>query len=165
MISKLLRTQIMETSNWRWKHFSPKEIACKHCGELPTNLDYDLLDRLELFRSLIGNKALKISSGYRCRIHNLLVGGAVYSQHKNLAIDLLLGEHDLKVLYTSALQAGFLGLGLGLTFIHLDMRRPVDGHIVPHKLTHWFYGKESKEKWLSILSGQSSDLSSVQSEA
>lgn len=141
------------TDNWRWTHFKPSEIACRHCQQLPEPLDVDILDRLELLRSTV-DKPLHVNSGYRCRAHNLIVGGAAYSQHKSLAFDLALGDHQLDHLYTSALDVGFLGIGLGSTFIHLDMRRPVDGRVIPHRFTLWHYGTESKNKWRSILSEQ-----------
>jgi len=136
--------------SWSWPHFKPHEIACHHCGMLPDELDIDLLDRLELLRKLV-QSPLHVNSGHRCREHNLAVGGAPYSQHKNLAVDLSLKGHDPLTLYNASVQLGFLGIGLGDTFIHLDMRNRVDGYQPPKKLTVWYYSKKGKEKWQSIL--------------
>ena len=147
----------LESNNWRWPHFSPQELACKHCGELPHNLDHLLLDKLELLRQSVG-RALRVNSGYRCRIHNTIVGGSAYSQHKNLAVDLSIHGQDPRKLYDEAVALGFLGIGLGDSFIHLDMRNKIDGYQPPKKLTVWYYSKEGKKKWTSILSQQSSDL-------
>ena len=138
-------------SEWRWPHFKPSELACKCCGQLPSELDQDLLDRLELLRKL-RNGPLKVNSGYRCRKHNLIVGGAPYSQHKGLAVDISLHNHNPLELYTLARSVGFLGIGLGSTFIHLDMRNKIDGYQPPKRLTIWFYNKEGKKKWESLIS-------------
>lgn len=138
-------------SEWRWPHFKPSELACKCCGELPDTIDASLLDRLELLRVVL-KKPLRITSGHRCRIHNLDEGGAVYSQHKNLAVDISLRGHDLRLLYQTALSLGILGIGLAQTFIHLDMRNNIDGKKIPKRLTVWYYSEKGKEKWQSILS-------------
>lgn len=136
--------------NARWPHFKPSELACKHCGDLPDELDTDLLDNLERLRVLVG-KPLRINSGHRCRIHNLAVGGAAYSQHKSLAVDVSLTGHDPLTLFDMAKSLGFLGIGLGDSFIHLDMRRKIDGHQPRRKLTVWFYSKLGKKKWQDLL--------------
>lgn len=142
--------------NYRWPHFKPSEFACKHCGELPELQDHvDLLDKLEDLRQLIG-KPLRINSGHRCRTHNLIVGGAPYSQHKALAVDLSLTGHDPLKLYTSAKAVGFLGIGLGDTFIHLDMRNKIDGYQPPKKLTIWYYSSKGRQKWENIIKSANS---------
>lgn len=47
-----------------------------------------LITQLELVRTLLGNSPMNISSGYRCKALNTLVGGAYTSAHtKGLAID------------------------------------------------------------------------------
>ena len=132
----------------RWPHFKPEELACKHCGALPDELDTQLLDNLELLRAALG-KSLKVNSAHRCRQHNLLVGGAAYSQHKSLAVDLSLTGHEPLEVYRQALRIGFLGIGLGTSFIHLDMRRKIDGHQPVRRLTVWYYN--NKAKWDRIL--------------
>lgn len=134
----------------RWPHFSPQELACSHCGELPEDLDVEFLDKLENLRVQVG-KPLKVNSGHRCRVHNLSVGGAAYSQHKALAVDLALAGHDPLQLYKTSLALGFLGVGLGDSFIHLDMRRKVDGVQPKRVLTIWYYSKKGKEKWQALL--------------
>lgn len=139
----------------RWPHFKPSELACRHCGMLPETLDEELLDKLELLRALIG-KPLKVNSGHRCRAHNLAVGGAAYSQHKNLAVDLSLVGHDPRALYNASIALGFLGIGLGDSFIHLDMRRKIDGHQPSRKLTIWYYSVGGKRKWQELLRNQES---------
>ena len=131
----------------RWPHFRPEEIACRHCGELPQTIDLEVLDKLELLRARLG-RPLKINSGYRCGIHNALIGGATFSQHKSLAVDISLSGHDQETLYRTALQIGFLGIGIAETFIHLDMRREIDGYQPPRRLTIWKY-QAKWPKWFS----------------
>lgn len=143
----------------RWPNFKPQEFACHHCGELPPILDVELLDRLQLLRTAIG-KPLRVNSGYRCRLHNAEVKGSAYSQHKSLAVDLSLAGLDAKRLYALSLELGFLGVGLGETFIHLDMRRKIDGYQPPRVLTIWHYSEEGKKKWQEYLKS-SSDQSLV----
>lgn len=133
----------------RWPHFRPEEFACRHCGELPQELDTELLDRLEALRKKIGTP-LRVNSGYRCAAHNAIVGGAVYSQHKKLAVDLSLSGHAAPSLYRAALESGFLGIGIAETFIHLDMRREIDGYQPPRRLTIWKYQKKWP-KWFQDI--------------
>ena len=64
---------------WRWPNFTPKEIACRHCGELSINEDF--LDKLQRQRSGVG-RPIVVSSVYRCPIWNAFVGGAPLSTHK-----------------------------------------------------------------------------------
>lgn len=134
----------------RWPHFSPTEISCRHCNEIPQELDLEFLDALETLRVRLA-KPLHVNSGHRCRIHNQLVGGAPYSQHKAFAVDLSLTGHNPLDMYTAALSVGFLGVGLGESFLHLDMRREIDGYQPARKLTVWYYSKAGERKWKTIL--------------
>jgi hypothetical protein len=124
----------------RWPHFSPREIACRCCGEvfiLPA-----ALDALTALRAAIV-APLHITSGHRCALHNARVGGAPLSQHKRLAFDIALAGHDRSALFAAARASGFTGFGFGQTFLHLDRRaRPAQ----------WFYGQRSKDQWTSVLS-------------
>lgn len=123
----------------RWPDFGPRELACKHCGEM--FVWPDALDAIERLRVAMG-APLVINSAHRCAIWNALVGGAPLSMHKKLAFDVALAGHDPMRLETLAREAGFTGFGCGLTFLHLDTRaaRPA----------HWFYGKRSIDKWTSL---------------
>jgi hypothetical protein len=58
-------------------HFSDNEFRCHHCGKLPKGgIDPSLIILLERIRSEIGDNPITISSGYRCLLHNIAVGGA-----------------------------------------------------------------------------------------
>ena len=122
----------------RWPQFTPREIACRCCGELC--IWPEALDALTRLRTSIA-APLRIDSGHRCALHNARVGGAPLSLHKRLAFDLALGAHDPVRLAAAARASGFTGFGFGQTFLHLDTRA--------HP-AHWFYGQRSKAKWTSL---------------
>jgi zinc D-Ala-D-Ala carboxypeptidase len=107
---------------WRWPHFSARELACKcnrHCdGEYFH--DPAFLDALEAMRAIVG--PLKINSGHRCAGHNRAVGGARSSMHmRAIAADISLAGHSRKDMALAALKAGFRGIGYARTFLHVDL--------------------------------------------
>jgi uncharacterized protein YcbK (DUF882 family) len=109
------------------RHFLEHEFACPHCG---VALVRDrLTDCLERARTLIGDRPIRIVSGYRCPVHNSRVGGARNSQHMyGSAADIPAGLLSV----SEAWRAGFTGVGVkGTSAIHVDVR---DG---PH--IHWTY--------------------------
>ncbi|MEM9669471.1 MAG: D-Ala-D-Ala carboxypeptidase family metallohydrolase [Pseudomonadota bacterium] len=125
------------TSVWRWPHFTIQELACQCSGRFCRGEywhDGTFLDALEKMRSLAG-RALIVTSGHRCPQWNAAVGGAPRSQHKTIAADILLADHNRHRLKEAAMQAGFSGLGLARSFLHIDRRA------VPAR---WYYnGSES----------------------
>ncbi len=105
------------------EHFSKKEFACTCCGKFVSCPE--LVERLEKFRELCGNKPIRISSGTRCEKHNKAVGGASRSQHlygtaadvqkiSGLTVDLMAKLAD---------QAGFNGIGKYNWGVHVDVRK------------------------------------------
>lgn len=50
----------------RWPHFTPRELACPHCGAL--RVEPAALDRMEAVRQRYG-AALPLASAYRCPAH------------------------------------------------------------------------------------------------
>lgn len=116
----------------RWPHFSVRELACR-CGGRFCGGEYwhapVFLDGLEAMRAEIG-APLIINSGHRCAGWNAAVGGAPLSMHKQIAADIRLAGHDRFRVRDAALAAGFTGLGLARSFLHVDRRaRPA----------RWFY--------------------------
>ena len=119
-------------SDWRWPNFSVTELACRCGGRFCNNAywhDPDFLDHLQKLRDQIG-KPLVLNSAHRCPQWNALVGGAPFSQHKQIAVDIALAGHDRGELLHRSRVLGFSGLGLAQTFLHLDRR--------PQPAT-WFY--------------------------
>ena len=106
---------------WRWKNFSPAEIACRGTGQL--KLVPEAMDKLQALRDRLG-KPLIIRSAYRSPEHNRAVGGAKASKHMDgTAFDIAMSNHDPVAFETAAREAGFLGFGYypRSAFMHIDL--------------------------------------------
>ena len=78
------------------KHFTEKELRCKHCGQLPPSVRENIVSLvdnvLDPLREAYG-KPIYVTSGYRCPAHNAAVGGVPNSQHmKGEACDIHAGS-------------------------------------------------------------------------
>ena len=69
-------------------HFALEELACTQHREFDNTPPPDVVETLrataasmEGIRSLLGNRVISVSSGYRCRALNRAVGGARTSAH------------------------------------------------------------------------------------
>ena len=104
------------------KNFKQNEFECK-CGCGQCDMDADFMDMLQQLRDAMGT-ALYITSGYRCRAHNLNVGGSMRSFHLlGQAADISVDQSGDRVnLVGHALRLGFNGIGIGKKFIHVDNR-------------------------------------------
>lgn len=106
---------------WRWKNFSPAEIACRGTGQI--KLHPEALDRLQALRDQLG-KPLIVRSAYRSPEHNRNVGGAPRSKHMDgTAFDIAMGNHDPVAFAEAARAVGFLGFGTypRSGFMHIDL--------------------------------------------
>jgi hypothetical protein len=106
---------------WRWKNFSPAEIACRGTGEL--KLHPEAMDKLQALRDRLG-KPLIIRSAYRSPAHNRAVGGAKASKHMDgTAFDIAMTNHDPVAFEAAARAVGFLGFGYypRSGFMHVDL--------------------------------------------
>ena len=106
---------------WRWKNFSPAEIACRGTGQL--KLHPEALDQLQALRDRLG-KPLIICSAYRSPEHNRAVGGATRSKHmEGTAFDIAMANHDPAAFEVAARDVGFLGFGFypRSGFMHIDL--------------------------------------------
>ena len=124
---------------WRWPHFSVAELACRCAGRFCDG-DYwhdpTFLDGLESLRAAVGGPLI-INSGHRCAQWNARVGGAPASMHLTIAADIRLAGHDRHLLRREAERAGFTGLGLAHSFIHLDRRAQPAVWYYPGSKTRW----------------------------
>lgn len=108
------------SKEWRWKNFTPAEIACKGTQSLVIN--ERALDRLQRVRASYG-LPMAINSAYRSIEHNNNVGGSKNSRHLNgSAFDISAVGHDYEDLLEALMAGGFTGIGLYDTFIHVDDR-------------------------------------------
>lgn len=129
--SKVLKkTQPPEVTN-NMTYFSPQETSCK-CG-CSFDITPAFLAKLNTLRAII-NKPMSITSGARCAAHNAKVGGASKSQHVNgIAVDIKADPYFAFVLVKEAIGLGFTGIGIAVSFVHLDTRAGVP--------VIWQYGK------------------------
>lgn len=106
---------------WRWKNFSPAEIACRGTGAL--KIDTEALDKLQALRDRL-DKPLIVRSAYRSSEHNRRVGGAPRSKHMDsTAFDIAMANHDPVAFEEAAREVGFLGFGYypRSGFMHIDL--------------------------------------------
>ena len=111
------------------KNFNKSEFECK-CGcKMPPKVLSNVVrtaDNLQVLRDILG-ESITINSAYRCKTHNLAVGGVKTSQH-TLGIATDLATKDPESLYETIehlIEKGTLkegGLGIYNTFVHYDTR-------------------------------------------
>ncbi|MGE0659795.1 MAG: YcbK family protein [Reyranellaceae bacterium] len=107
--------------SWRWKNFSPAEIACRGSGSL--RIHEEALDKLQALRDRLG-KPLIVRSAYRSPAHNRAVGGAARSKHLDgTAFDIAMANHDPVAFEEAARAVGFKGFGFypRSGFMHIDL--------------------------------------------
>lgn len=113
-------------------NFKYSELACPCCHQ---NITTDkFMDTLQAIRDHFG-KPMKINSGYRCRQHNLAVGGVANSVHLdgNAAdISITDGADRFKFIQV-CIAMGIKRIGLHKSFIHIDI---ADNRPSPQI---WFY--------------------------
>ena len=119
------------------KYFQPSEFKCQ-CGraDCPAPRVSDaLLERLDRVRMRV-NHALYVTSGVRCEQHNTAVGGEQNSAHViGVAADIRAESGTEKyALVVAALAEGFRRIGVGKTFIHLDVSQQHPQDVI------WQYG-------------------------
>ena len=110
-------------------NFSLSEFACRcGCGgekkpEILANLRETAL-MLEEVRAGIGNKPIRVTSGYRCPTHNAADGGKKGSFHlTGKAADIKVdGMTPEQVRACARKSVKVKGIGRGRTFSHLDTR-------------------------------------------
>lgn len=105
------------------KYFTAREMRCKcGCRSGAELMDVNLLRKLDLVRSLYA-MPIVINSGYRCKIHNRVVGGKSNSSHLvGKAVDIRV-KTDLSryALMICLMGIGFTRIGIGKGFIHVDV--------------------------------------------
>jgi zinc D-Ala-D-Ala carboxypeptidase len=115
-------------------HFSKEEFECT-CGCNTNQIDLNFVNKLEQAR-VYANSPFHIDSGYRCALHNLKVGGVSNSAHLyGHAADIRCSSNTERFMILEAvIKAGFLRIGIGKTFIHVD-----DSFTLPSPRI-WLYG-------------------------
>jgi uncharacterized protein YcbK (DUF882 family) len=105
------------------KNFGRRELKCPCCDQC--EMDPEFMKKLQELRDIMG-RPMSINSGFRCASHNEAVGGSKASRHRiGLAADCSTvdwSSTDLYRLIKEAQALGFKGIGIGKTYVHLDMR-------------------------------------------
>lgn len=109
------------------KNFTREEFKCP-CGCTRQMVDSELAEKLQLIRDKV-DRPLKITSGYRCILHNAAVGGSSGSKHRyGMAADWRTANRSINpvALGILAVEAGFGGVGIywygNYAFVHADTR-------------------------------------------
>ena len=103
------------------ENFHLREFECKD-GSHQVVLHSELLQRLQDLRSSLG-RPVYITSGYRNREHNARVGGSPNSYHlRGMAADIRVPGVSSQDLAAAAREAGFRGIGIYNSFVHVDVR-------------------------------------------
>ena len=105
------------------EHFRVREFACKD-GCKYVLISKILVQTLEKVRQQIGEE-IYINSGFRTPEHNKAVGGATLSYHQyGMAADIRVKTKTPKEMFDilDKIMAGWGGLELHQTFVHVDVR-------------------------------------------
>lgn len=103
------------------RNFSEEEFAC-HCGCERVEVHGDLVHGLQRMRDQHGGR-IDITSGFRCAYWNEAQGGKDDSAHLGgFAADIAVYNSEERFsLIKEAIYAGFTRIGVGKTFIHVDV--------------------------------------------
>lgn len=121
------------SDEWRWPHFSPREMSCHGTGSLVVE-DY-FMDWLETLREKCGFPLI-VSSGYRSPEYNAQISrtGLGGPHTTGLAADIrIYGPRCMRVI-KYAFDMGVTGFGMKQhgpheeRFVHLDLIQPGGSH-------------------------------------
>lgn len=119
------------SANFKAREF---DCPCRDCEVTP--IDEALIERLQRLRGLL-KSPIMVTSAYRCAEYqeDLASRGfetAKKSMHlEGRAVDLSTGKHSGMQLEAAARKAGFLAVGIGMFWAHVDTR--------DDKTRRWFY--------------------------
>lgn len=107
-------------------------FACPCCGE--NMIDPRLVELVDRIEEDIQER-LGVNSGYRCPAHNVGEGGKSTSSHLGgLAVDVDCQASRLRFrLVQAAMKNGIHRIGIGKSFVHLDIDRAKDPRVI------WLY--------------------------
>ncbi len=110
-------------------HFKASEFQCKCGAGHDFKLDTELIEKLEQLFDKLGCSSIVISSGFRCKDHDISVGGSGNGQHTlGKAADFCCFDADKKPIVTykvccAAQDIGFPGIArINDTYTHCDVR-------------------------------------------
>lgn len=111
------------------QHFNCKEFKCKCGKDHDFQIDTELIEKLEQLFDTLGCSSIVISSGFRCKEHDISVGGSGTGQHTlGKAADFCCFDADKKPIVTykvccAAQDIGFRGIArINDAWTHCDVR-------------------------------------------
>jgi uncharacterized protein YcbK (DUF882 family) len=116
------------------KYFTSDEFDSPDLPGSGVQMDLHFVRMLDLLRNTCGFP-FKITSGFRTIAHNKAIGGESESAHLDgLAADIAAINPRVRYLIVSyAIRAGFTRIGIGDTFVHLDLSPKLDQEVI------WIY--------------------------
>lgn len=117
--------------DYKWdlfKWYKADEFKCSCCGQ--ENMNFKLVLLLDSIREIVGFPIV-INSGWRCEKLNEIVGGKRTSSHlKGDAVDIKCTDSAERLaIINTALELGINRIGIGKTFVHLDIDKTKDSCI------------------------------------
>ena len=100
------------------KYFKENEFSCSHSGK--SEMETEFLICLDELRKVC-DFPFKLNSAYRHETHPVEAKKAKAGQH-NKGIAVSNGSQKYQIVQ-HALEIGFTGIGVGKTFVHVDMRK------------------------------------------
>lgn len=107
------------------------EIEFEQLGCSLQDMSQELMDMLDKCRALAGIPFV-LTSAYRNPDKNRKVGGVANSAHtKGLAVDISCANGSIRwLIVINALNVGFRRIGIGKTFVHLDIDKSLPQNVI-----------------------------------
>ena len=111
------------TPNFRYGEFKCSCSECHHSNHTKQSLIVKLQHARDVANDIVPGTKIRINSGYRCEANNEAVGGTKTSSHLNgTAADIRCTDIRTRgALLTGLRLAGFNRIGIGETFLHVDI--------------------------------------------
>lgn len=121
------------------QYFDSNEFDSPDSPGSGLNMSLEFVRHLDQVRGMCGFP-FKVTSGFRTVEHNKKVGGEENSAHlKGLAADIVANSSNTRLkIVSAAIKYGFTRIGVGDSFIHLDLSSELDQNVM------WVYPSGTK---------------------